>query len=180
MRTLPVCPPLFVIAAALAGSVLLAGCTGSSTNAGAGQTVTSTPSSSDSSSTAPPPSSSSISTPSASKTPSKPPTPSDTISIPPNLCAATDIAQNTADAYMGALSAGNEKEALDCVFPRTVPLATTESLLAKVKNTAVYLPKRGGADGPSNFDYVGNGKTITVTVTRQADHKTWVTKVAVR
>lgn len=179
MRTLPPCRSLpVIVAAALAGPVLLAGCTGSSTDAAAGPTVATAATSSSASSSIPAPSSSNAIKPSVSRTPSK--TAIASISIPPNLCAATDIAQNTADAYMGALSADNEKEALDCVFPRTVPLATTASLLAKVKNTAVYLPKQGGADGPTNFDYVGNGKTITVTVTRQADHKTWVTKVAVR
>ncbi len=165
----------------LAAPLVLTGCGGDSSKASApsySASATDSPQASSAaaeSTTAP---STATSTPRPVRTTSATPSPS--ISIPPNLCAATDIAQNTADAYLGALSAGNEKEALDCVLPHSVPLATTESLLAKVKNTAVYLPKQGGADGPTNFDYVGNGKTITVTVTRQADHKTWVTKVAVR
>lgn len=80
---------------------------------------------------------------------------------------------------MGALSAGDEKQALACVYGRTVPEAVTKSLLGQQRQTAVYLPKQGGADGPANFDYVGNGKAITVTVSRLADGKTWVTHVAV-
>ena len=104
---------------------------------------------------------------------------SSAVSIPPYLCDATDQAQNAADAYMGALSAGNEKQATACVLPRTVPAAVTHGLLATVKGTAVYLP-RTGADGPAVFGYQGNGKSIDVTVTRQRDGKFWVTKVVVR
>ncbi|MEO6701447.1 MAG: hypothetical protein ABI140_21290 [Jatrophihabitantaceae bacterium] len=115
----------------------------------------------------------------AVRTSSHQPAPATSISIPPNLCAATDIAQNTADAYMGALSAGNEKEARACVFGTSVPLATTRSLLGHTAETAVYLPKQGGADGPAKFDYVGAGKSITVTVSRLSDHHTWVTGVTV-
>jgi hypothetical protein len=101
------------------------------------------------------------------------------ISIPPYLCDATDQAQNAADAYMGALSAGNEKQAVACVLPGTVPIAVTRALLATVKGTAVYLP-RDGVDGPSVFGYQGNGKSVDVTVTKQRDGRFWVTKVAVR
>lgn len=106
------------------------------------------------------------------------PTPS-TISIPPNLCSATDIAQNTADAYMGALSAGNEKQALACVLPGTVPLAVTRSLSATMTGTAVYLPV-SGADGPTVFGYTGSGRRIDVTVSRESDGTFWVTKVVTR
>lgn len=100
------------------------------------------------------------------------------IVIPPNLCAATDVAQNTADAYLGALSAGDEAQALKCVLPHTVPSAVTHSLVARVKDTAVYLPMPG-ADGPRVFGYRGDGKIVNVTVTREADGKYWVTKVVV-
>jgi hypothetical protein len=101
------------------------------------------------------------------------------VSIPPYLCQATDQAQNAADAYMGALSAGNEKQAVACVLPGTVPAAVTRSLLATVKGTAVYLP-RDGVDGPTVFGYQGNGKSIDVTVTKQRDGRFWVTRVVVR
>lgn len=101
------------------------------------------------------------------------------VSITPYLCEATDQAQNAADAYMGALSAGNEKQALACVLPGTVPAAVTHGLLGTTKGTAVYLP-RDGVDGPTLFGYQGNGKSIDVTVTKQPDGKFWVTKVAVR
>lgn len=106
------------------------------------------------------------------------PTPS-AVSIPPYLCDATDQAQNAADAYMGALSAGNEKQAVACVLPGTVPIAVTRALLAKVRDTAVYLP-RDGVDGPTVFGYQGNGKSIDVTVTKERDGRFWVTKLAVR
>jgi hypothetical protein len=101
------------------------------------------------------------------------------ISIPPNLCAATDRAQNTADAYMGALSAGDEKEAVACVFGNSVPLSTTRALLAHQQETAVYLPAMGGMDGPTQFDYIGNGLAVRVTVTSPAAGKNWVTGVTV-
>ncbi len=101
------------------------------------------------------------------------------ISIPPNLCAATDRAQNTADAYMGALSAGNEKEAVACVYGSSVPLSTTRALLAHQQETAVYLPAMGGLDGPTQFDYIGNGLAVRVTVTSPAQGKNWVTGVTV-
>jgi len=100
-------------------------------------------------------------------------------SIPPYLCEATDQAQNAADAYMGALSAGNLKQAVACVLPGTVPAAVTRSLLATVKGTAVYLP-RDGVDGPQLFGYQGNGKSVDVTVTKQSDGRFWVTRVVVR
>jgi hypothetical protein len=99
------------------------------------------------------------------------------IALPPNLCAATDNARDTADAYMGSLSAGQLTEALNCVYPGAVPLPVTTSLIAHQANTAVYLPM-GQSTAPV-FTYQGNGKTIHVTVTREHDGKTWVTDVQV-
>jgi hypothetical protein len=100
------------------------------------------------------------------------------VRIPPYLCDATDAAQNAADAYMGALSAGNESQAIACVLPHSVPTSVTRGLLASRQGTAVYLP-RDGVDGPAVFGYQGAGKSIDVTVTRQRDGKFWVTGVAV-
>ncbi len=100
------------------------------------------------------------------------------MSIPPYLCDATDVAQNAADAYMGALSAGQLAQAQACVLPGSVPAATTRSLLATVHGTAVYLP-RAGVDGPSVFGYQGNGKRVDVTITREPDGRFWVTRVSV-
>lgn len=114
----------------------------------------------------------------ATSGPAGTPTPA-TISLPASLCSATDIAQNAADAYIGALSAGDAKQAAACVLPHTVPSAVTRSLLATAGATAVYLP-RDGVDGPSVFGYSGNGKTVDVTVTKQRDGRFWVTKVVVR
>jgi hypothetical protein len=105
--------------------------------------------------------------------------PSGAISIPPYLCTGTDVAQNAADAYLGALSAGDLKQASACVLPHTVPAAVTRSLLASGGRAAAYLP-RDGADGPTVFGYRGNGKLIDVTVTRESDGRFWVTGVAVR
>lgn len=110
---------------------------------------------------------------------SLPGAPSSAISIPPYLCTGTDIAQNAADAFMGALSAGDLKQASACVLPNTVPAAVTRGLLASGGRTAAYLP-RDGADGPAVFGYRGNGKLIDVTVTKESDGRFWVTKVAVR
>lgn len=105
--------------------------------------------------------------------------PPSTISIPPYLCTGTDIAQNAADAYLGALSAGDLKQASACVLPDTVPAAVTRSLLAGGGGTAAYLP-RDGVDGPTVFGYRGNGKLVDVTVTKEPDGRFWVTAVAVR
>lgn len=105
--------------------------------------------------------------------------PSAPITIPAYLCSGTDAAQNAADAYMGALSAGNAAEAQACVLPSTVPVSLTRSLLATGTGTAVYLP-RDGVDGPSVFGYQGNGKIIDVTVGKQSDGEFRVIKVAVR
>jgi hypothetical protein len=104
---------------------------------------------------------------------------SPSISIPPYLCTGTDIAQNAADAYLGALSAGQLEQATACVLPNTVPASVTRGLLATSGTTAVYLP-RDGADGPSVFGYRGNGKLVDVTVTKEPDGRFWVTRVSVR
>lgn len=106
-------------------------------------------------------------------------TPAATISIPPYLCTGTDVAQNAADAYLGALSAGDLKQASACVLPGTVPAAVTRGLLGTGGGTAVYLP-RDGVDGPSVFGYRGSGKLVDVTVTKESDGRFWVTGVAVR
>jgi hypothetical protein len=104
---------------------------------------------------------------------------SKSITIPAHLCSGADAAQNAADAYMGALSAGNAPEAIACVLPGTVPEALTRSLLATAGSTAVYLP-RDGVNGPAVFGYQGNGKSIDVTVDKQPDGQFRVTKVVVR
>ncbi len=167
-------PPLIVRSAVFGTALcLLAACSGSSKP----QAAAPIPSSSAAIGEATIPNNTPISAPSSSArpTPSAPPS----ISIPPNLCAATDRAQNTADAYMGALSAGDEKEAVACVYGASVPLSVTRSLLAHQRETAVYLPAMGGMDGPTQFDYLGNGLSIRVTVTSPAQRKYWVTAVSV-
>ncbi len=105
--------------------------------------------------------------------------PSYSISVPAYLCLGTDVAQNAADAYMGALSAGNLTQATACVLPRTVPATVTRSLLATSGTTAVYLP-RDGVDGPSVFGYRGAGKLVDVTVSKSSDGRFWITRVSVR
>jgi hypothetical protein len=176
MRTIVTARPTLIVRSAVVvtGLGLLAGCSASS--AGSHQVA------------APP--SSAVSTPAPSSAASAVPlartsagrqtrSVATSISIPPNLCAATDHAQNTADAYMGALSAGNEKEAVACVFGNSVPLSTTRALLSHQHETAVYLPAESGLDGPTQFDYVGNGLSIRVTVTAPAQGKNWVTGVSI-
>ena len=49
---------------------------------------------------------------------------------------------------MGALSAGDEKEAVACVYGTSVPLSVTRSLLAHQRETAVYLPGDGRPGRP--------------------------------
>lgn len=100
------------------------------------------------------------------------------MSLPPNLCAATDRPQDTADAFMGSLSAGQVAEASKCVLPAAVPAELVASLAGTQRQTAGYAPV-GGGDGPV-FTYRGAGKTVLVTVTRQADGTTWVTGLEVR
>lgn len=123
-----------------------------------------------------PASSPAASSPAASTTAPRPS--ASPIKIGTNLCSGADVAQNTADAYMGALSANDAQQASACVLPGTVPAAITRSLLASSSMTAVYLP-RDGADGPSVFGYRGNGKLIDVTISKQPDGQFWVTEVAV-
>lgn len=105
--------------------------------------------------------------------------PASTNTIPAHLCSGMDAAQNAADAYLGALSAGNAAEAMACVQPNTVPEALTRSLLATPGAAVAYLP-REGVDGPTVFGYQGSGKLIDVTVGKQPDGQFRVTKVAVR
>ncbi|HET6211211.1 MAG TPA: hypothetical protein VFD94_12545 [Jatrophihabitans sp.] len=153
---------------------LLAGCSSSSDKPQAAAPVSSSTSTAPSSAA---PSSTVATAPHSSARPTR--SVATGISIPPNLCAATDVAQNTADAYMGALSAGDEKEAVACVYANSVPLSLTRSLLAHQRETAVYLPAMDGLDGPTQFDYLGNGLAIRVTVTSPAQRKYWVTGVTV-
>jgi hypothetical protein len=101
------------------------------------------------------------------------------VTVPAHLCSGMDAAQNAADAYLGALSAGNLAEATACVLPKTVPESLTRSLLAKAGSAVAYLP-RDGADGPSVFGYQGSGKLIDVTVGKQSNGQFRVTKVVVR
>ncbi|HEX8093595.1 hypothetical protein [Jatrophihabitans sp.] len=105
--------------------------------------------------------------------------PPSTVTVPAHLCSGMDAAQNAADAYLGALSAGNAAEAIACVLPNAVPESLTRSLLATTGSTAVYLP-RDGVDGPTVFGYQGNGKLIDVTVSKQPDGRFRVTRVVVR
>jgi hypothetical protein len=104
--------------------------------------------------------------------------PATAVNVGASLCSGADVAQNTADAYMGALSANDAKQASACVLPDTVPATLTRSLLARASTTAVYLP-RDGVDGPSVFGYRGSGKLIDVTVSKQPDGRFWVTEVVV-
>lgn len=105
--------------------------------------------------------------------------PSGSLTVPAHLCSGTDAPQDAADAYIGALSAGNAGEAQACVLPWTVPVSLTRSLLATAGSTAVYLP-RDGVNGPTVFGYQGNGKVVDVTVGKQSDGEFRVVKVAVR
>ncbi|MEO7261075.1 MAG: hypothetical protein ABI047_07465 [Jatrophihabitantaceae bacterium] len=172
---------------ALAGvllSLAIAGCGGSHSSSAQQQAtspVAAPPSTSLSTSQSSPASSSPTATSASSAASTTPPAqpPSSAVSIAPSLCTGADIAQNTADAYMGALSAGNAKQAMACVLPHTVPAAVTRSLLASDSTRAVYLP-RDGVDGPAVFGYQGSGKLIDVTVSKQPDGQFWVTEVAVR
>lgn len=177
----------FARMAALAGACALAGlltACGSSTPdavappAGSGQPASASTSAAAISASPAPDSSAPATSESTLSTP-LPTAATSAISIPPNLCDGTDAAQNTADAFMGALSAGNEKQATACVLPKTVPPATVQGLLATQAGTAVYLP-RTGVDGPSVFGYQGGGKSIDVTVTKESDGKFWITGVIVR
>lgn len=175
MRTARSAGPPLIARSAVFGTALclLAGCSGSSKPQAAAPVT----SSSGDTGVATIPATTPLPAPSAKARPS--PSVATTISIPPNLCAATDRAQNTADAYMGALSAGEEKEAVACVYGTSVPLSVTRSLLAHQRETAVYLPAMGGLDGPTQFDYLGNGLSIRVTVTSPTQRKYWVTAVSV-
>jgi hypothetical protein len=179
-----------VVRAVRAGGVLAvavvlatAACTSRKHTESAADDVVSSASATPSMTGSTPPASAATTTPRSSRPPttvSTPVTPTSiAISIPPNLCAATDTAQNTADAYMGALSAGQESEALQCIAPSARLRTVTHSLVAHVAGTAVYLPGPDSGN-PQLFRYVGNGKHVTVTVTRRPDGTTWVSNVVVQ
>ncbi len=160
----------------------ITGCSGGSDGATGQQSSSSAASSAVQSATATStPASQPAPTGTAQATSTQPTSARSTASLPPaaHLCTGTDAAQNAADAYMGALSAGNVGEAQACVVPWTVPVSLTRSLLATAGGTAVYLP-RDGVDGPTVFGYRGNGKIVDVTVGKQSDGEFRVTKVAVR
>ncbi|WP_127784301.1 hypothetical protein [Rhodococcus sp. X156] len=114
----------------------------------------------------------------AAPTPAAPTSRAAAVSLPPNLCAATDRAQDTADAFMGSLSAGQVAEASKCVAPGAVPAELVASLAGQQRQTAGYAPV-GGGEGPV-FTYRGDGRTVLVTVSRLADGATWVTGLVVR
>ncbi len=57
--------------------------------------------------------------------------------VPWNLRAATDNARETADAYMGSMNAGQLAKALNCVYPATVPVPVTTSLVTHQGKAAV-------------------------------------------
>lgn len=79
---------------------------------------------------------------------------------------------------MGALSAGQLDQAQACVLPGSVPAAVTTGLLVQQKQSAAYAPT--GQVDDQVFNYQGAGKTVAVSVTREADGRFWVTNIEVR
>lgn len=158
-----ICHPVTV---AVTGLLLLAGCTSGGSQP---RTTVPTPSVATSVGTS---TGTSANTPSGAPSPSELPTlASPTISIPPTLCAGARAARDAADAFMGALSAGDLAEAKSCVQPGAVDDALLRELLAHEQATAVYLPAPGSPQsGPNGAVYVykGNGKTVRVSVARQS------------
>ncbi len=92
------------------------------------------------------------------------------------LCAGADKAQDAADAYLGAVSAGQLAQAQACVLAGTVPESITRSLIVVASHSAVYLPVSAAG---STFVYTGDGKTVTVTVGSYSAGRFWVTSVKV-
>jgi hypothetical protein len=96
----------------------------------------------------------------------------------PNLCAGADQPEDAADAYMGALSAGQTSRAQACVQSGTVPDSVTLSLSTPTARTAVYLPDPSGSSG-NTFAFEGAGKHVKVTVSAQPGGTYLVTAVTV-
>jgi hypothetical protein len=96
----------------------------------------------------------------------------------PDLCAGVEQPEDAADAYMGALSAGQVDRAQACVEPGTVPLSTTQSLSATASRSDVYLPDPP-TPGSSTFTCRGEGKTIRVTAGTVPGNTFRVTAVAI-
>jgi hypothetical protein len=70
------------------------------------------------------------------------------IVIPPNLCAATDKSQDTADAYMGSLSAGHES-------PECIGSAATASTSARDATRPLVVNRSPLAEHIAAAEFVG-------------------------
>ncbi len=95
---------------------------------------------------------------------------------PQFLCQAAEQPRDIADAYTGALSSGQLAQATACVYPGTVPEATSRALLVTgVKGSTYTLD--GSASSGSVFVYDGRRGRLTVTVTAEPNGHYWVTSV---
>jgi hypothetical protein len=148
------------------GCVALAGCADPGQAVGPGAPGT----------TAAPNAASSAASTAASKAPGGPHT-SGPVAVPASLCANTETAQDTADAFMGAVAAGDKDQAASCVYSGAVPAGQLASLLAHAKKRTAFLPDPATSTA-STFVYRADGTTVSVSVTREPDGHYWVTGVS--
>lgn len=95
---------------------------------------------------------------------------------PQFLCQAAQQPRDTADVYTGALSSGQLAQATACVYPGTVPEATSRALLVTGTKGSAYTLNES-ASGTSVFVYEGRRGRVTVTTTAEPDGHNWVTGV---
>jgi hypothetical protein len=91
------------------------------------------------------------------------------------MCTAVaDVPYVPATAYVLLAMQGSVDIAQTCVYRDDVPRAVTESLSGKD-----LAPDAGSLGGNGPFRYTGPGVVVTVTVTREADGRYYVTHVTV-
>lgn len=172
----PACRPHRLMSAVLLG-LLAAACT-----SGTSTSLSGTPAPTSTTTSLPAPTAPVLTTSPLTSSASPPPPPAATgssgVAAPPPqfLCQAAEQPRDTADAYTGALSSGQLAQATACVYPGTVPEATSQALLVTGTRGSAYTLNEAASSG-STFVYDSRRGRTTVTVSLEPDGHHWVTSV---
>lgn len=96
---------------------------------------------------------------------------------PSSSCPSAADAEIPAFIFVGALALEQAQDAQDCVYPGTVDPATTASLSGRAFEKQADDHSDTGASGTFTFTEVGGHGKLTVTTTKEADGKYYVTAV---
>ena len=188
---LPVLGLLVVAALAAVGYVLFAKPGSSDTAAGSPDSTAASPHSTASShstaapqSTAPgpgalPAATTAYATATATAAPATQDAPTDG-GAPSSSCPSAADAEIPAFIFVGALALEQAQDAQDCVYPGTVDPATTAALSGRAFEKQADDHSDTGASGTFTFTEVGGHGKLTVTTTKEADGKYYVTAVGLR